>query len=361
MKIRNYLGLVAVLLFCTACPKDDDGPTAIPLRDRGEQAAEDDALIRDFLQTHFYNYEEFAAAAPDFNGKIVFDTIAGDNADKTPLIDQVTTKTFNRVETDQTIYILEAREGVGEFTPTFADSTFVNFRGIKIEEVTDDSDNLIGTYLADSPFDSTANPIWLDLVATIEGFAKGVAGSKPGSGMPTDPDGDGTFTFAQDYGVGAVFMPSGVSYYAAPPANSGLGLYANLVFVYDTLLAEQADHDNDYIPSILEDVNNNGFLFDDEEDNTDGDAVPNFRDPNDENDGVITRLEVEIETDDDGNFVAFVGFLDTDNDGTPDHLDTDDDGDGRLTINEIVINADGSVTYTDTDGDGTPDYLDADS
>ena len=102
-------------------------------------------------------------------------------------------------------------------------------------------------------------------------------------------------------------------------------------------------------------------MFDDEEDNTDGDAVPNFRDPNDENDGVITRLEVEIETADDGNFVAFVGFLDTDNDGTPDHLDTDDDGDGRLTINEIVINADGSVTYTDTDGDGTPDYLDADS
>ena len=70
MNIRNYLGLFAVLLLCTACPNDDDGPTAIPLRDRGEQAVEDDALIREYLQTHFYNYEEFAAALPDFDGRL---------------------------------------------------------------------------------------------------------------------------------------------------------------------------------------------------------------------------------------------------------------------------------------------------
>lgn len=359
MNIRNYLGLFAVLLLCTACPSDDDGPDAIPLRDRGEQASEDDAVIKEYLQTHFYNYEEFAAALPDFDGKIIFDSIAGVNADKIPLIDQVTSKTFNRVDTDQTIYILKAREGVGEFTPTFADSTFLNFRGIKIEEVEDTADNLVGTYLSESPFDSTASPIWLDLVSTIEGFAKGVAGSKPGSGFTDNPD--GTVTFEQDYGVGAVFMPSGVAYYAAPPANSDLGLYANLVFVYDTLLAEQADHDNDYIPSILEDVDNNGFLFDEVADNVDGDAVPNFRDPDDENDGVLTRLEVEFEEDAEGNFVAFIGFLDTDNDGIPDHIDEDDDGDGINTINEIEFEPDGSISYPDTDGDGTPDYLDADS
>lgn len=343
MNIKNYLGLIAVLLVCTACPNDDDGPEAIPLRDRGEQAAEDDELIREYLQTHFYNYEEFANPPADFNYKIVFDTIANDNADKTPLIDQVTTKTFNRVETDQTIYILTAREGVGEFVPTFADSTFLSFSGQKIYG---------------DVFDSTASPIWLDLVSTIEGFAKGVAGSKPGSGFMVNPD--GTTTFEQDYGIGAVFMPSGVAYYAAPPANSSIGLYANLVFTYDTLLADQADHDNDFIPSILEDVNNNGFLFDQEEDNTDGDAVPNFRDPNDENDGVLTSLEVLTEVDSEGNTV-FAGFLDTDNDGIPDHLDTDDDGDGIDTIDEIEIEPDGTVVFPDTDQDGTPNYLDSDS
>ena len=42
------------------------------------------------------------------------------------------------------------------------------------------------------------------------------------------------------------------------------------------------------------------------------------------------------------------------------HADSDDDNDGIPTIEEIVINADGSITFPDTDGDGIPDYLDKD-
>ena len=45
----------------------------------------------------------------------------------------------------------------------------------------------------------------------------------------------------------------------------------------------------------------------------------------------------------------------------PNYLDADDDGDGTPTIDEIVINADGSITFPDADGDGIPDYLDADT
>ena len=52
---------------------------------------------------------------------------------------------------------------------------------------------------------------------------------------------------------------------------------------------------------------------------------------------------------------------DTDGDLAPNYSDADDDGDGRPTSDEIVVNADGSITFPDEDNDGTPDYLDSDS
>lgn len=71
------------------------------------------------------------------------------------------------------------------------------------------------------------------------------------------------------------------------------------------------DGDNDGIPDVIEDLNNNGDLTDD---NTDGDAFPNY-------------------------------------------LDEDDDGDGTRTADEDYNN-NGSPTDDDTNNNGIPDYLD---
>ena len=131
-------------------------------------------------------------------------------------------------------------------------------------------------------------------------------------------------------------------------------------------MSVEADHDNDGIRSIDENIDGNDFLFD-EIDNTDGDALPNFRDGDDDNDGVRTRLEINFTTMmvDGEEVEVFDSYKDTDGDGTSDHLDTDDDGDGRLTMDEIlfITNPDGTpgITFTDADGDGIPDYLDSDS
>ena len=76
-----------------SCNKKDDGVTFVPARDRGEEAPVSVAIIEEYLQTHFYNYEEFANPPANFDYKIKFDTIAGDNANKIPLIDQVSSKT----------------------------------------------------------------------------------------------------------------------------------------------------------------------------------------------------------------------------------------------------------------------------
>ena len=61
---------------------NDDGldVEVVPPRDLAEVEAENDAELREYMQTHFYNYEEFRNPPADFDYKIVLDTIAGDNA-----------------------------------------------------------------------------------------------------------------------------------------------------------------------------------------------------------------------------------------------------------------------------------------
>jgi hypothetical protein len=83
---------------------------------------------------------------------------------------------------------------------------------------------------------------------------------------------------------------------------------------------------------------------------TDGDELPDYQDPDDDNDGVPTASENAPDQD-------------TNQDGIPDYLDEDDDGDGRLTRDEDADqDGDGNpaTNPTDIDDDGVPDYLDED-
>lgn len=352
MKIRNYLGLLGFLLIVASCQSEDENaPISVELRDRGEQSAADNELLVEYFQTHFYNYEDFEANDPNFDNTIVFDTIAGDNQDKQSIWDRPELRaiTYDRFDTSNTLYVLDAREGVGEVA-TYADSTLVTYTGY----------NLYG-----ETFDNAQTPLWFNLTATIDGFARGMSGIRGGSGFSINSD--GTTNFENDYGVGAIFIPSGLAYFAAPP-NSNIELYASVVFEFEMYDRIITDHDGDGIITINEDINNNQFFFDDE-DNTDGDAVNNFRDADDDNDGVTTRLEIVLVADtivnDEGEeeeVQVFQSFLDTDGDGISDHLDEDDDGDGINTVDEININLNtGVITYPDSDEDGVPDYLDSDS
>ncbi len=116
--------------FILGCSNDDDDLQIVPPRDMGEQAIADEAALQAYLQTHFYNYEEFENPAPNFDYRIKLDTIAGDNANKTPLIesDLLATRTLTRDEVVYNYYVLKIREGEGD-KPTFADSTFQNYKG----------------------------------------------------------------------------------------------------------------------------------------------------------------------------------------------------------------------------------------
>ena len=124
------------------------------------------------------------------------------------------------------------------------------------------------------------------------------------------------------------------------------------------------EDDNDGIPAELEDLNGNGDL---EDDDTDGDGLPNYIDADDDGDNVLTADEITLN---DNGVFAIDDTLNTDadhptnSDTIPDYLDNDDDGDGVLTINEEKDSPD-SNPRNDTTTDAitlevTPDYLNAD-
>ncbi len=139
MKEKGVILFIAVLTILSSCNNDDEvNAVAAPPRSMAEVEAENDATIIEYLQTHYYNYEEFENPAPDFNYEIVLDTIAGLTEDKIPLIDQVSSMTIpvssetfflDEDETvDNTLYYVAARVGTGG-SPTVSDSTLVKFQG----------------------------------------------------------------------------------------------------------------------------------------------------------------------------------------------------------------------------------------
>lgn len=302
----NKMFIIVVLssTFLISCKKDDDNDIEIvPPRDRGEQAIEDEEAIQAYLQTHFYNSDDFQNPPAGFNYSVRFDTIAGDNANKTPIIDSdlLTTKIVRKDSIDYTIYILKIREGVGD-KPTFADSTFQNYKG-----------ELLNRTL----FDNTANPVWFDHPGALSQSNPGIAVValtqamvEFGEASGFTINNDNTVSWNNDFGIGAVFLPSGLGYFNASPA--GIPAYSPLIFSFQLYGVNEADHDGDGIPSWMEDLDGDGILYNDD---TNGNRVPNYLDP-------------------------------------------DDDGDGTPTRDEIIINEDGSIEFPDTNGNGTPDYLD---
>tara|TARA_R110002051_G_scaffold34256_3_gene76297 strand:- start:17318 stop:18283 length:966 start_codon:yes stop_codon:yes gene_type:complete len=320
MKLKYAYLLIAGLIVISSCKKDDDSiGEVVPPRLLSEVAIEDDAEIVEFLKTHFYNKDEFDAAAEGFDFKIKFDTIAGVNSDKPSIFDSpllvtetisVASSSFLRDDEEvvnHKLYTLVVRQGIEDGKPTIGDNAILRYEGSLFD----------GTLFDASSF----QPIVLNLSGVVRGFGNGVENFQTGMG-PIEV-GDGTVRY-DGYGIGAIFMPSGLAYFddtrnSLPSAPK----YSPLIFKIDAFGYEaNSDFDGDGIPSILEDLNNDGNL---NNDNTDEDAealsrvyFANYNDTDDDNDGILTIDEIELDAD--GNFV---GFLDTDGDGIWDHLDND--------------------------------------
>lgn len=230
MKI-NRLGLVVMgaVVLLGACRNDDNGG-GVEVRDPAEVAAENDATIREYLSTHFYNYEEFEAYkdsayvdSTDFDFKIVIDTIAGENSDKTPLMAQVTEKTIAvELSADETLdhkmYYLVARQGDNDSIPATksTDSTLVRYKGF---------------LLNDFIFDNSNTPVWFNLSNNIRGFREFMPALKSGGEININEE-DGTYVISGNYGIGMVFMPAGLGYYSG---SGSIPAYTPVAFAVDLL------------------------------------------------------------------------------------------------------------------------------
>ncbi|RRQ47466.1 hypothetical protein DZC72_17125 [Maribacter algicola] len=321
MKFKNIVILTVVFVTIWSCKKDDDSPgTIVPPRSIIEVAAEDDAEIREFLSTHFFNYEDFQNPPEGFDFKIRFDTIAGENETKTSILDSgslpgiefgmetITVESASFGVSDEeiaehTLYYLVVRQGSSENTPTIGDNVLLRYEG---------------TLLDGTLFDASSNqPISFNLSGVVRGFGNGMEYFKTGTDLMLNEDGTVAYS---DYGIGAIFIPSGLAYFNRG-SGSAIAAYTPLIFKVDAFAYEKdTDFDGDGIPSILEDIDGDGNL---NNDNTDGDTefnvfLANYNDTDDDGDGIPTREEIVL--DEEGKFVE---FKDTDGDGTPDHLDRD--------------------------------------
>ena len=285
--------VLTLALFHHSCNKEEVDTEE--RRDVATQYLEDDEALINYLKSHFYNYEDFLQAPDDYSLRIQIDTIAGENANKTSLYEQIKSKSIDVLGSNDEIiahnlYYIVVREGKGEH-PSVVDSTFVRYRG-----------NL----LDGSVFDNTELPVWFNLPEVVVGFRESLP--ELGAGR-FEENQDGTFTFF-DYGQGLIFMPSALGYYSR--AQSGIPSYSPLVFSISLFTMKATDHDGDSILSRDEDVDGDGNPFDDD---TDDDGRANMYDSDDDGDGVLTRDEIDR----DENGVPG----DSDNDGIPNFLDPD--------------------------------------
>src|SRR5690606_3435399 len=121
----------------------------------------DEETLQAYLQTHFYNYEEFENPPAGFDYVVRFDTIAGVNANKTPIIESglLYPKTVTKNDIDYKMYILKIREGVGRQL-TFADSAYVAYQGVLTNRKVFES--------------NTAVPSWFDLPGYVVRGTRGL-------------------------------------------------------------------------------------------------------------------------------------------------------------------------------------------
>ena len=324
----NIFFICALMLSIIACSNDDDDtPVSVPENDRTEQQVVDNDSLVDYLNTHYYNATEVNAISnPTVADVVITELLEGETlpSGTALLISAVETKTTTYLEVDYDYYILKIKQGGGSNSPYFSDSVRVNYSG-----------NLLNEEI----FDSSVVPRVFDLVNPdiIPGWRKVFPEFNVASAFTTS---SGIVTF-ENYGMGVMFLPSGLGFYAA--YRSSIPSYSNLIFKFELYQSQVNDHDMDGVPSYFEDIDNDGEVFNDD---TDTNLFSNFVDQDDDGDGVLTLNELEpteyiintnlgeiepllaakefeiSKTEDSGIItIKTVKIVDSNNDGLDDYLD----------------------------------------
>ena len=269
-KIKYIIGIFILSILFYSC---DDNIVTTPVDDFDHEAQSliDKDSLSSFFTKHYYDTS--------------IDSVKALVAGQTPLSEDVNLKLMNvsENEIDYELYYYVNNIGspsIDKGFPKSVDSIFVKYEGFRINN----TDSITPR------FEIRETPIWFTLNSVIRGWAYGFTNFKNGDNVTNN----GPITF-DNGGNGILFIPSGLAYRNAGTtglirSNENLIFYIELYdFIKDT------DHDNDGIPSWLEDVDGDG---DPRNDDTNGDFFANYLDIDDDGDGVET---IDEDANGDGN------------------------------------------------------------
>ena len=333
MKIKFYAFLLFIFSsIIYTCEEEETQVAAIPPRDRAEQQLSDMDSLQNYLNNHYFNSGalESLSSYPQISDIEIIELAEGETLppDTTLLIDAVEEKQTIYEGVNYNYYILTIEQGQGE-SLHFTDQVRVNYEGFLTNN---------------SSFDASISSLDFDLTNVITGWNRVLPQFKTSDTYVTNSDGTVRFN---NYGIGVMFLPSGLSYYNI--SQPGISSYSCLIFKFELHQYKVMDHDNDYIPSYMEDLNTDMDIFNDD---TDADFTSNFLDTDDDGDGFSTFREViSLDLTDfslEGLSAQMQAFepLASDQLFTP--LVTSDDGTFSVKL----------ITLEDTNGNGIPNFLD---
>ena len=351
MKIKTLkfsLLLMALITVMISCKNDDDDDDFVFVEeDRTEQQVKDKDSILLYLSTHYYNSSDFDTGSNHKYTDIDITELPKDDegnylalpdpTNNTLLLDAVDTYTTEYLDVSYEYYVLNLNQGGGD-SPAFTDIVRVRYEGTSV------NDALSGT---NEVFDSSVTPVNFNLqsngisTSVIKAWQVVFPMFNAASGFDINNNGNGIVDF-NNFGLGVMFMPSGLCYFSGTSTGSS---YDNLIFKFELLQFEVEDHDNDGIPSYLEDLDND---LDITNDDTDEDGFVNFIDSDDDADGVSTLSELIPNT--------YIVDTTTTPPGVEPTIAANEFVRSRTEVEGIITIK--TVTIADFNNDGTPDYLD---
>lgn len=292
-RFLKYTCLASVLISIWSCNKDDNSKE-VPIRERQEVYNENISKIENFLKTNSISILD--------ESNIKFDSIAEGNSNSIWNQTQYPlqyievkndTRTSNKVDglikdpVTYKLYYLIINEGGGE-NPITIDNAFTKYTGYNLNH---------------SIFDKNSLGFWSGFPETMYTPSSVISGYRQilpliKTATSITENNDGTLTY-NNPGRVIVFIPSGLGYFNN--AQTNIPGYSPIIFDITLVSKLHADHDNDGLLSIYEDVNGNGDYWDDD---TDGDGIPNFLDLDDDGDGYTTREEITYKIEEGGVIVS---------------------------------------------------------
>jgi len=310
-KFKYYFILLITTVSLFSCSKNNVTPIAPP-REYAVQYASDITDIEEYLKTYYITVVNHPGLSDDQDVTI---TKIPDGGTQPSIYSYLNANTYPKLLVREVsknmlihnvaykIYYLVLRPGVGQ-SPCNVDGVLAAYHGEYLERISTTTNGVTTTPLSSTPFEDVKYPqsffsLYTTQAIPLRAWSEIFPQFKTGTYLS---NADGTVSHA-DFGAGVMFIPSGLGYY-----DSGSGTipaYAPLVFSFKLFEIQRLDQDGDGIPSYLEDINGDGYVYDYRNtynystaaavnaDDTDGDTIPDFLDVDDDGDNYTTKLEIK--------------------------------------------------------------------